>query len=126
MRILRRFWWVIRCWLTGRPVPHHTIYVEELPDSLKRNCVYLVGENDFFWFVAMTCPCECGEVLYMNLLEERRPRWSFTANADGTITLIPSISRQKGCRSHFFFRRGVVEWCGGVAVGEVPNRDSHS
>lgn len=116
MNILRRLWWFLRYWLTGRPVPHRTIHVEELPESLCRNCMYVVGENGSFWFVAMICPCGCGEVLYMNLLKERRPRWSVTPNADGTISLAPSVFRQKGCRSHFFFRRGLVEWCQGTAV----------
>jgi len=112
MKTLRRIWWFIRYWLTGQPVPLRTIHVEELPESLKRTCVYVVGENDFYWFVAMICPCGCGDVLYMNLLEEKRPRWSFNTNPDGTISLKPSVFRQKGCRSHFYFRRGVVEWCG--------------
>lgn len=79
--------------------------------ALRNDCIYVVGEDGFFWFVAMICPCGCGEVLYMNLLRERRPSWSFSVETDGTITLTPSVWRQKGCRSHFYVRRGIVEWC---------------
>ena len=111
MKFIRRIWWFIRYRLTGRPMPHRTIYVEELPESLGRTCVYIVGENGFYWFVALICPCGCGEVLYMNLLEERRPRWSFSTETSGTISLTPSVWRKKGCGSHFFFRRGLVDWC---------------
>lgn len=111
MKFLRRLWWRIRRWLTGQPVPYRTIHVPELPDSLRKNCAYLVGENEFVWFVAMICPCGCGEVLYMNLLEARRPSWKVIEHTDGTVSLMPSVWRMKGCSSHFYFRRGTVEWC---------------
>lgn len=39
--------------------------------------------------------------------------------ADGTVSIKPSGWRQKGCRSHFFLKRGQIEWCkSSQAVGD--------
>jgi hypothetical protein len=59
----------------------------------------------------MICPCGCKEVINLNLLKTVRPRWSVKEHPDRTVTLTPSVWRQKGCRSHFFLRRGRIEWC---------------
>jgi hypothetical protein len=59
----------------------------------------------------LICPCGCGEVIELNLLEQARPRWSVQEHPDRTITLAPSVWRQKGCRSHFHLRRGRIDWC---------------
>ncbi|WP_436231260.1 DUF6527 family protein [Caballeronia sp. LjRoot29] len=59
----------------------------------------------------MICPCGCGEVIELNLLKQARPCWSAEEHPDGTISLVPSVWRQRGCRSHFFLRRGGIEWC---------------
>jgi hypothetical protein len=49
-------------------------------------------------------------VIQLNLLPDAEPLWSLTKHRDGTVTLSPSIWRQKGCRSHFFIRKGQIEW----------------
>jgi hypothetical protein len=108
---LRWAWIVARCWLLRRPVPLRTFKVEELPDQLDAKKIYVVGENDFWWFAAMLCPCGCGATLHMNLLPDARPRWNLTAHKDSTVSLHPSVWRVKDCRSHFFLRRGLIEWC---------------
>jgi hypothetical protein len=107
MRLWKRFW----AWLRGRPSPLRLVRVEELPDALRVGEMYLVGEGDHLWFVGMLCPCGCGETLHMSLLQESRPRWRVLEHADGTASLEPSVWRQVGCRSHFFLRRGLIEWC---------------
>ncbi len=84
--------------------------VEEFPDTLRNATVYLAGEGDNLWAASMICPCGCGEVIELNLLKQARPCWSAQEHPDGTITLMPSVWRQKGCRSHFFVRRGQIDW----------------
>lgn len=81
-----------------------------MPEVLAADSVYIAGEGGHRWFVAMICPCGCGEILHMNLLPKSRPRWRLTENEDGTVTLYPSIWRKKGCGSHFFLRRGLIKW----------------
>src|SRR5258705_113612 len=86
--------------------------VEELPDTIDTDTVYLVGEGKHLWFIAMICPCGCGETLHMNCLPDSRPRWSATRHLNGTVTLHPSVWRRVRCQSHFFMRKGVIYWCG--------------
>jgi hypothetical protein len=47
----------------------------------------------------------------LSCLPDARPRWSVIRNADGTVTLHPSVARIRGCQSHFFIRAGKVVWC---------------
>ena len=91
--------------------PWETVFVEELPDRLTPATVYVLGEKQYLWSVALLCPCSCGEALHMSLHDDSRPRWRIRDHRDGTVTLFPSVWRKVGCRSHFFLRRGRVEWC---------------
>lgn len=88
-----------------------TVFTGELPDVLDPRMVYVVGEGSHLWFVALVCPCGCGETLQMSLHSNGRPQWQVTMHADRTVSLRPSVWRQVGCQSHFFLRRGRVEWC---------------
>ena len=90
-----------------------TVFVEELPDVVDPRTVYVVGEGHHLWFVALVCPCGCGETLQMSLHTEGRPRWRLMRHRDGTVSLRPSVWRRTNCRSHFFLRRGRIEWCEG-------------
>jgi hypothetical protein len=84
---------------------------DEMPDRLKSSTVYLCGEGEHLWAAAMVCPCGCGEVIQLNLLKQVRPYWNAVEHPDGAVSLAPSVWRQKGCRSHFFIRKGRVDWC---------------
>ena len=111
LRWLKSLWAALWRWLFRLPRPLKTVRVEELPDALDAKSVYVVGEGSYRWYVAMLCPCGCGETLHMNLLPESSPRWTLTDDEDDSLTLHPSIWRKKGCRSHFFIRRGLIKWC---------------
>jgi hypothetical protein len=87
-----------------------TVQVEELPDALQTGRLYLLGSGSP-WSAAMVCPCGCGEVIHISLLKEDSPSWTFNSDSNGMPTLSPSVWRTKGCRSHFFIRRGDVVWC---------------
>lgn len=98
-------------WSTPKPRPIRCIRVEDFPATLESATVYLAGEGTNLWGAAMICPCGCAEVIELNLLKQVRPCWSAEEHADGTVSLVPSVWRQKGCKSHFFLRRGGIEWC---------------
>ena len=87
-----------------------TVRVQELPDSTERATLYVVGEGHHLWSVALQCPCRCRAVIQLNLLPDAESRWSLTKHHDGSVTLYPSIWRPKGCGSHFFIRKGRIEW----------------
>jgi hypothetical protein len=92
--------------------PLKTIHAEELPEQLDPEAVYVLGEGKHRWFVAMVCPCGCKATLQMSLLPDAKPRWRLVEHTDdGTVTLQPSIWRKVDCQSHFFLRRGMIQWC---------------
>lgn len=91
--------------------PYRSVRVEEMPDTVKPLTVYLCGEGKYLWAAAMICPCGCQEVINLNLLKTVRPRWDVQEHTDGTVTLTPSVWRQKGCRSHFYLSHGRIDWC---------------
>lgn len=113
MRILRAIWARFLSWFAWeKPVrPLKTVHADELPDVLDSAAVYVLGESEYCWFVAMTCPCGCKSILQMSLLADAKPRWRLTEHGDGTVTLHPSVWRTEGCRSHFFLRHGFIKWC---------------
>ena len=92
--------------------PYQTVVIEEaLPEVLGRRILYVVQDDGYREQTAMMCPCGCGRVLHMNLLPDERPCWRLTEHGDGTASLHPSVWRKKDCGSHFWFRRGRIEWC---------------
>lgn len=117
--VLRRLWSALlffprrlaAFWPASRPRLIRYVKVEDFPETLESARVYLAGEGTNLWGAAMICPCGCGEVIELNLLKQARPCWSAEEHPDGTISLVPSVWRQRGCRSHFFLRRGGIEWC---------------
>jgi hypothetical protein len=92
-----------------------TRIVLELPEALEPGINYLVGQREAPWQVALLCPCGCLEVIHLNLLPPGPPLWRVAQDSDGALTVSPSIWRTKGCRSHFWIRRGRVVWVAGRA-----------
>jgi hypothetical protein len=89
-----------------------TITVQgDLPTSLRTNTVYVVMDEHEPWYAAFVCPCGCKSVLHMNLLPDERPCWRLSDHNDGTVSIEPSIFRKVGCESHFWIRRGRIDWC---------------
>ena len=115
-RLWRRAW---RCDSTSPPPialgqgtrPYLVERVEEVPELLDHQTLYVVGEGPHQLFVAMICPCGCGETLMMSLLADVSPHWLLALNSDNAPTLEPSVLRKIGCKSHFFLRRGIIVWC---------------
>jgi hypothetical protein len=103
--------WARSHWFQPRPQLFRFTRVDEMPDRLEPLTVYLCGEEKNLWAAAMICPCGCGEVIQLNLLKQARPCWSAVEHPDGTVSLLPSVWRKRGCRSHFFIRSGRVDWC---------------
>jgi hypothetical protein len=99
----------IRRWF--RPLRH--IEVEDLPEQLSGDHVYLVGEDGIWWSAAMVCPCGCQSIIQLSLIADDRPRWRAHIESDGAVTLHPSVWRTKGCNSHFFVRSGRIKWARG-------------
>ncbi len=87
-------------------------FVEDLPNRLNRQKLYIVGEPSCALYAAMACPRHCcATVLTMNLLPDDHPQWRLSLDRRGVPTLAPSVWRQVDCGCHFFLRDGRLEWC---------------
>jgi hypothetical protein len=84
---------------------------DSLPERLPRRNLVLAREGDEDWCVGMRCPCGCGQTIELLLIQEAKPRWDLLVDWSGRPSLKPSVWLQTGCRSHFWLRRGRVEWC---------------
>lgn len=85
---------------------------EDVPKVLSDRKVFIVGVPGNEWLVVMQCPCGCGSRIPLNLLEAEKPYWGWGVDPNsGAVTLTPSVWRKVGCRSHFFLRNGLIQWC---------------
>ena len=101
---------VAKIWARRDP-SYRLMIVDDIPLKPKPNRLYVVGEAGNYWAAALICPCGCTDVIELNLLCQVRPCWKTQEHTDGSVSITPSVWRQSGCRSHFFLRRGAVEWC---------------
>jgi len=83
--------------------------LEESPELHENSVIYLIGDNDNYWFAEMACPCKCGEIIKLKLFGNS-PAWSATIHKNNLITLSPSVWRTIGCRSHFFVKHSHIHW----------------
>ena len=109
-------------WLTGwfRPAPQKfgLVYFQgdELPDALPAHTLVVACEGNELWSAGMICPCGCGRRIELMLLPAVKPRWELRVDSRGLPTLWPSVWASSGCRSHFWLRRGEIEWCRDLAT----------
>jgi hypothetical protein len=106
---------LLRPWITKNY--WRIVRVDELPDVLKQRSLYLIGDGAP-WSAALLCPCGCRDVIQLSLLHGDSPRWRLSLDGDELPTLVPSIRRTQGCRSHFFLRHGRVVWSDHVTNSE--------
>lgn len=85
--------------------------VEHLPTPLSKRRLYVVGDDECEWAAAMSCPCGCGSIIHLSLAPDRRPSWRVRRHRGGTVSLLPSVWRTVGCRSHFVLYKGRIFWC---------------
>lgn len=89
----------------------HAQFVRELPARPQPWLVYLGCDSDqIVWGGVLQCPCGCGESIHLNFVRGHDAVWKYRVQPDGTITLSPSVWKNRGCRSHFFVRDGVLVW----------------
>jgi hypothetical protein len=60
--------------------------------------------------VLFRCPCGCGETLLINVDSRAGKAWRLRETVAG-VTLMPSVWRTTGCRSHFVLWENKVWWC---------------
>lgn len=97
--------------------------VENLPPLLSDKKLYLIGDADCEWAAAMLCPCGCRSIIHLSLAPDSRPSWRFREHRDGTVSLLPSVWRTVGCRSHFVLYKGCIIWCRNLPLYSAAEND---
>tara|TARA_B100000614_G_scaffold261281_1_gene290392 strand:- start:2265 stop:2609 length:345 start_codon:yes stop_codon:yes gene_type:complete len=90
---------------------YFAIFADDPPKHLKKWIVYIVGPEGHSWCAIFQCPCGCKESIHLNLLPQGHPKWSHIVHRNSSVSFQPSIWRKKGCKSHFFLKRGMVKSC---------------
>jgi len=90
-----------------------TLYTDVLPEvsEIKEKTIYIVGEKGYYWLAAFKCPCGCNDLIQLNLLNHASPSWKIINDNNPKISILPSIDRNVGCKSHFSIKNSrVLEW----------------
>ena len=96
--------------------------VVDVPDAPREHLLYAIADpRQAPWAVAFVCPCGCGAIIQLALVVGGGPSWRLHRDWLGRPSLHPSIWRVRGCRSHFWLRRGLIEWVSDD-IGLAPRR----
>lgn len=111
---------VLRLWRHVARLPSpcfRAVHISELPAAPQKHAIYLIGEREP-WSVALLCPCGCGDLIHLSMLETDSPHWRIRFDQRNHPTLLPSVWRTVGCRSHFILQSELVRW---VADGSTDS-----
>lgn len=111
---MRMMQWLSRAWdrirgLFRRDLRLVDLHSDEVPEQIARGKLLRMIDVGEPWAVAMSCPCGCGEIVELSLSKVSKPHWTLRLD-QGKPTLSPSVWRNIGCKSHFWVRRGQVDW----------------
>lgn len=109
MKRLRRVWRKLVAPLVSKTT-YYALVVDDVPERLLPGVVYVVGAPQTPWCAALVCPCGCGELIQLSLIENDSPSWRLEIDRKKRVTLFPSVARTRGCRSHFCLQRSTVVW----------------
>jgi len=83
---------------------------DSLPAKMPIRSIVLARDSQEDWCVGMQCPCGCGRIIELLVIDEAQPRWDYSVNASGQPSLHPSVWLNNGCCSHFWLRNGRIQW----------------
>lgn len=91
---------------------YRTEWVEDLPDDVQRETVYIIGGRRDPFYAAIVCPRRaCRQVVHLDLSHQVKKRWRLSEHQDGSISLRPSVHvTGMRCKCHYWFREGRIRW----------------
>lgn len=92
---------------------YRTVWIEDLPEKLKKKTMYIVGGEKHPFQAVFLCPKSCGKRMTLNISTQHNKwdRWNLTKHKNGTISLYPSIwMRSFDCNCHYWFKEGRIIW----------------
>lgn len=76
----------------ANPLENGATYIEE-------GIVYITASD---CRVDFKCPCGCGDIITLSTIPDTHPAWKVEGHS-----IIPSINRTIGCKSHFCITNGI-------------------
>ncbi len=80
------------------------------PDTMSDHVVYVVKYGGWPKWADFKCPCGCDDVISISIARGKQS-WRLETDLLARPSLRPSVWRKAGCRSHFWVRKGRVNWC---------------
>lgn len=80
------------------------------PDLLKDRIIYVVGNDKYVKWAYLKCPSNCGDLIMLSLVNSVGPSWKIKQDNLGRPTIYPSIHKLDGCKSHFWLKKGIIQW----------------
>lgn len=103
---------VLCCLFFGKFREGYTIkLLNDYPGKVCPDTLYVIGTKRHPQYAIFLCPCGCSQPIELNLNATSSPVWKLKWHTLGTVSLVPSIQRNIGCRSHFFLRKSKICWC---------------
>ncbi len=106
--------------------PYRTEWVEDLPERVARDTVYIIGGKKYPFQAAVVCPRRrCRQIIHLDISPELQKRWLITEHPGGEVSLHPSVHvTGRSCKCHYWLQRGRIRWSGTPSIF-VPreNRD---
>ena len=98
----------------SNPIKKYTAVTRlvEMPDKIIPGEIVVLCADETGrepWSAHLLCPCGCGDVVSLPLVGSG-PRWEIVELRENKFTIVPSVSRIVGCKSHFFIRKSEVVW----------------
>jgi hypothetical protein len=84
--------------------------VDQCPDKHEPGVLYVAMDNGKPFFSEALCPCGCGEMFHLIFNQGETPSWIINIDEQNLPDISPSVLKTNGCRSHFFIKKGAIQW----------------
>jgi len=78
-------------------------------EELHRRKLVIIGSRGNPKWLRFACPCRCGEIIALNLMQSFTPRWRVEIHPNKTVSVVPSVD-VVSCQSHFWIRENRIHW----------------
>lgn len=92
--------------------PYRVDWVEDLPEHVTRDTIYIIGGKRHPFQAAIVCPRRrCRQIIYLDISPDLQNRWLVIEHPSGEISLHPSVHvTRRRCKCHYWVRRGRICW----------------
>jgi len=99
-------------------------YTAEHPSSedIQAGVIYIVQHSGFPKWAIFRCPGHEEEIIQLSLMLKRSPTWIVKTDWLDRPTIHPSVRQLDGSYSHFWVKRGCIDWCADSGRRATRNR----